>query len=423
MQTETLDIENIRHTISALVADADTDLPRAFTSFLDSDSSTLDFRGAISPEGQTSPNSFSGRIISGTPAAGTKVRLLPGGQELLLTEINGNKAEETVFVFSEPLEIKKIQLIVPSAEPATVGHQLQASIIWIDSNPLFPGRSYYLQNTIGKVEVSITAIKYLIKSDSAEKLAAKTLEKNQAGECNLSVVYDIAFDAVNENPFTGGFVLRDKQDDRILGIGGINYALRRSDNITIQHVDVNKEARSTMKGQKPCVVWLTGLSGAGKSTIANILEKKLHAEGKHTYLLDGDNVRHGLNKDLGFTDEDRVENIRRIAEVAKLMVDAGLIVVTAFISPFRSERKMARDLLEEGDFIEVHVDTPLDVAEQRDVKGLYKKARSGQLKNFTGIDSPYEAPEHPECSVQTAEMSAEEAADVLLGELKTFGKI
>ncbi len=252
-------------------------------------------------------------------------------------------------------------------------------------------------------------------------MAAKTLELNAIGVCNLSLDRPIAFDAYQANRDTGGFILIDRLSNNTVGAGLPHFALRRAHNIHLQHVDVDKAARSAQKHQKSCVLWFAGLSGAGKSSIANLVEKKLHALGHHTYLLDGDNVRHGLNKDLGFTDADRVENIRRVAEVAKLMVDAGLIVLTAFISPFKSERRMARALVEEGEFVEIHVDTPLEVAESRDPKGLYRKARRGELKNFTGIDSPYEAPESPEIRLDTANRTVEEVADEVLSDLLQRG--
>jgi bifunctional enzyme CysN/CysC len=254
-------------------------------------------------------------------------------------------------------------------------------------------------------------------------LAAKQLELNEIGVCNLNLDRPIAFDTYTDNRETGGFILIDKITNDTVGAGLLQFALRRAENIHWQALDVNKSARSQLKNQTACVLWFTGLSGAGKSTIANLVEKKLHAMGRHTYLLDGDNVRHGLNKDLGFTDADRVENIRRVSEVAKLMVDAGLIVLTSFISPFRSERRMARDLLQEGEFIEVFVDTSLAEAEKRDPKGLYKKARRGEIKNFTGIDSPYEPPEHAEIRLDTAHHSPEQAADAIIEQLRARGML
>ncbi|MDH5255600.1 MAG: adenylyl-sulfate kinase, partial [Gammaproteobacteria bacterium] len=251
----------------------------------------------------------------------------------------------------------------------------------------------------------------------------RKLDLNEIGVCNIALDRVIAFDPYEANRETGGFILIDRLTNHTIGAGMLHFALRRAHNIHLQHLDVDKAARATLKGQTPCVLWFTGLSGAGKSTIANLVEKRLLAMGRHTYLLDGDNVRHGLNKDLGFSETDRVENVRRVGEVARLMVDAGLIVLTAFISPFRAERELARSLLAEGEFLEIHVDTPLDVAESRDVKGLYRKARRGELRNFTGIDSPYEVPENPALRVNTADCSAEQAADLVLGLLQERGLI
>ena len=273
------------------------------------------------------------------------------------------------------------------------------------------------------VSATITEPKYKVNVNTMEHLAAKQLEVNEIGVVNLALDRPIAFDAYTANRDTGGFILINRLTNNTVGAGMLHFALRRAHNIHMQHVDVDKAARATAKGQKPAVLWFTGLSGAGKSTIANLVEKKLHAMGRHTYLLDGDNVRHGLNKDLGFTEADRVENIRRVSEVAHLMADAGLIVLTAFISPFRSERRMARSLLPEGEFLEVYVDTPLDVAEDRDVKGLYKKARRGEIANFTGISSPYEAPEAPELRVNTTNCTADEAAEHVIAMLRERGII
>jgi bifunctional enzyme CysN/CysC len=269
----------------------------------------------------------------------------------------------------------------------------------------------------------VTEPKYKVNVNTMEHLAAKVLELNEIGVCNIALDRPVAFDAYKDNRDTGGFILIDRMSNNTVGAGMLHFALRRSHNIHVQHVDVDKAARSKLMGQKPVVLWFTGLSGAGKSTIANLVEKRLHALGRHSYLLDGDNVRHGLNRDLGFTEGDRVENVRRVGEVAKLMLDAGLIVLTAFISPFRSERRLARSLVQDGEFIEVHVDTPLDVAEGRDVKGLYKKARRGELANFTGIDSPYEAPEAPEVRIDTVELTAERAADRIIEMLRSRGVI
>jgi bifunctional enzyme CysN/CysC len=287
--------------------------------------------------------------------------------------------------------------------------------------PMLPGRSYLIKIGACTTGATITSLKYKVNVNTLEHLAAKTLDLNEIGVCNLGLDRQIPFDPYTENRETGGFILIDRLTNDTVGAGLIQYALRRADNIHWQALDVNKTARAGLQGQKPCVLWFTGLSGAGKSTIANLVEKRLLSVRKHTYLLDGDNVRHGLNKDLGFTDADRVENIRRIAEVARLMVDAGLIVLVSFISPFRSERRMARDLVAEGEFIEVFVDTPLAEAEKRDTKGLYRKARRGELQHFTGIDSPYEAPEHAEIHIDTMATTAEQAAELIVARLANAG--
>jgi bifunctional enzyme CysN/CysC len=273
------------------------------------------------------------------------------------------------------------------------------------------------------VSATVTDLKYAVNVNTLEHMAAKTLELNGIGVCNVNVGRPVAFDPYGKNQDTGGFILIDRMTNATVGAGLIHFALRRSQNIHWQSVDINKTARAALKGQKGCVMWFTGLSGAGKSTIANLVEKRLHAAGRHTYLLDGDNVRHGLNKDLGFTDADRVENVRRVAEVARLMVDAGLIVLASFISPFRSERRMARELVETGEFIEIFVDASLALAESRDPKGLYKKARRGELKHFTGIDSPYEQPEHAEITIDTGALAADKATDLIVQWLVKHGKV
>ncbi|HXW09919.1 MAG TPA: adenylyl-sulfate kinase, partial [Steroidobacteraceae bacterium] len=287
--------------------------------------------------------------------------------------------------------------------------------------PMLPGRPYWIKIGTRQATATITEPKYKVNVNTLEHLAAKKLELNEIGVCNLSLDQSIAFDSYQDCRETGSFILIDRLSNATVGAGMIHFALRRSQNIHWQALDVNRKSRAAIKGQRPAVLWLTGLSGAGKSTIANLVEKKLHALGKHTYLLDGDNVRHGLNRDLGFTDADRVENIRRVAEVSKLMVDAGLIVLVSFISPFRAERRMARALFGPGEFHEVHVDTPLSIAETRDPKGLYKKARRGELKNFTGIDSPYEAPESPEIYVDTTRNASEQSAEAIVEYLERGG--
>jgi bifunctional enzyme CysN/CysC len=287
--------------------------------------------------------------------------------------------------------------------------------------PMFPGRPYLLKIGARVVGATLATPKYKMNINTMEHLAARQLELNEIGVCNLNLDRQVAFDPYQHNRDMGGFVLIDRLSNNTVGAGLVHFALRRAENIHWQAIDVHKQAHSDLKKQKPCVLWFTGLSGAGKSTIANMVEKRLHALGKHTYLLDGDNVRHGLNKDLGFTEADRVENIRRVGEVAKLMVDAGLIVLVSFISPFRSERRMSRELVEQGEFFEIYVDTPINVAEQRDPKGLYKKARRGDLKNFTGIDSPYEAPENPEIRIDTTQVKPEEAAQLIVEHLIQAG--
>ncbi|MBN0987757.1 sulfate adenylyltransferase subunit CysN [Amphritea pacifica] len=374
----------------------------------------LDFRG------------FSGQLASGIVKPGDRIRALPSGKESTIATIStydGNleravAGQSITLTLNDEIDISRGDMITSAEEPASIGKQFETTVIWMHEEPLMPGRTYLMQIGTKTVTASVTDIKHQVNVNTMEHLAAKKLELNGIGECNISLDRDIAFDPYKANRDTGSFILIDRMTNNTVGAGLINFALRRSTNITVQHTEVNKEVRAALKTQKPCVIWLTGLSGSGKSTIADLVEQKLLAAGHHTYLLDGDNVRHGLNKDLGFTDQDRVENIRRIAEVAKLMVDAGLIVLSSFISPFRAERKMARDMLEEGEFIEIYVNTPLEVAEDRDVKGLYKKARRGELKNFTGIDSPYEAPQQPELDLKTVEMTPEEAADKVIELLK-----
>jgi bifunctional enzyme CysN/CysC len=308
-------------------------------------------------------------------------------------------------------------MIVAAVAPPQVADQFESTVVWMADEPMLRGRTYLLRCGTKTVGATVAPIKYKVNVNTLEHVAATKLELNEIGVCNLELDQPIAFDPYSENRDTGGFVLIDRITYTTVGAGLFRFALRRSQNVHWQALDVDKRSRAALKGQQPCVLWLTGLSGAGKSTLANLVEKKLQVFGRHTYLLDGDNVRHGLNKDLGFTDADRVENIRRVAEVAKLMVDAGLIVIVSFISPFRAERRMARALVGEGEFIEVFVDAPLAVAEARDPKGLYKKARLGELKNFTGIDSPYEPPENPEIHIDTSRVSPEEATDLVVDAL------
>ena len=373
----------------------------------------LDFRG------------FSGQIASGTVSPGDKIRTLPSGKQSTIAKIvtyNGEletavAGQSVTLVLEDEIDISRGDLLCAANEPAAISKQFETTIIWMNEQALLSGRTYTLQIGTKSLAATITDVKHRVNVNTLEKTAAKQLNQNDIGHCNINLDQNIAFDAYTDNRETGSFILIDKMTNNTVGAGLINFALRRSQNITIQAVDIDKAARAALKKQKPAVIWLTGLSGSGKSTIANIVEKKLHALGHHTYLLDGDNVRHGLNKDLGFTEQDRVENIRRISEVAKLMLDAGLIVITAFISPFAAERLMARELIGADQFTEVYVNTPLSIAEDRDVKGLYKKARRGQLKNFTGIDSPYEEPENPECVIDTVNFSAEQAADIIVNVL------
>jgi bifunctional enzyme CysN/CysC len=367
----------------------------------------LDFRG------------FSGQIVSGVVRPGDRVKALPSGRESTVERIvtfNGDlpqavAGQSVTLTLRDEIDVSRGDILAAAASPPPVADQFEATIVWFDDDAMMPGRPYLLKIGARMVAAQVGEPKYKVNVNTLEHLAATRLELNEIGVCNLSLDAPIAFDPYVENKDLGGFILIDRISNRTVGAGLLHFALRRSQNIHWQAMDVDKASRSAAKGQKARVVWLTGLSGSGKSTIANLLEKRLQVEGRHTYLLDGDNVRHGLNKDLGFTDEDRVENIRRVAEVAKLMVDAGLIVLVSFISPFRAERQLARDLLKDREFVEVFIDTPLAEAERRDVKGLYAKARAGELKNFTGVDSPYEAPEHPEIRIDTTSLSAEQAAE------------
>jgi bifunctional enzyme CysN/CysC len=365
---------------------------------------------------------FAGLVSSGVIHPGDRIRVQPSGKESTVARIvtSDGDLEQAVagqsvtLTLSDEIDISRGAMISGVDSPAQVADQFEAKIVWMAEEPLLPGRNYLMKIGTQAVTASVTDIKYQVNVNSLAHIAARKLELNEIAFCNLSLDRPIAFDPYLENRDTGSFILIDRLSNNTVGAGMLDFALRRAHNIHLQPMDIDKAARAALKGQNPCVLWFTGLSGSGKSTVANLVEKKLHALGRHTYLLDGDNVRHGLNRDLGFTEEDRVENIRRVAEVAKLMVDAGLIVLTAFISPYRAERRMARQLFREGEFVEVFMDTPLEVAEQRDPKGLYKKARRGELKNFTGIDAPYEAPEAAEFTISTAEMTPEEAAEALI---------
>ena len=373
----------------------------------------LDFRG------------FAGLIASGSVRPGDAVRVLPSGKTSNIARIvalEGDRdlavaGESVTLTLTDEIDCSRGQVIVAAQAPLEVADQFEAALVWMDEVEMVPGRAYMLKVGAQTVSATVHQPKYEINVNTQEHLAAKTLDLNAIGIANITTDREIPFAPYAENRDLGGFILIDKLTNRTVAAGMIHFALRRAQNIHWQATDITRESHAGMKNQKPAVLWLTGLLGSGKSTIANIVEKKLARMNRHTFLLDGDNLRHGLNKDLGFTEADRVENIRRVGEVAKLMTDAGLIVITAFISPFRSERDLVRGMMQPGEFIEVFVDTPLDIAEGRDVKGLYAKARAGQLKNFTGIDSPYEAPQNAELHIDTTSLTADEAADLIIARL------
>ncbi|MEZ4485097.1 MAG: sulfate adenylyltransferase subunit CysN [Syntrophotaleaceae bacterium] len=373
----------------------------------------LDFRG------------FCGTIASGTVRPGDALVVTASGQTSQVKRIvtmDGDLDEAcagdaVTLTLADEIDASRGDLLAAADSRPDHADQFAAHVVWMHEEPLLPGRSYLLKTGSAIWPAQVTDLKYSVDVNTHEHHPVKKLALNEVGVCNLSVAKPISFDAYKDNRATGSFILIDRFTNATVGAGMIKFPLRRASNIHWQALDIDKASRAALKGQKPRVLWFTGLSGSGKSTVANLVEKKLHSLGKHTYLLDGDNVRHGLNRDLGFTDADRVENIRRIAETAKLFVDAGMIVLTSFISPFRSERQMARDLLEEKEFVEIFVNTPLAVCEERDPKGLYKKARSGQLKNFTGIDSAYEAPENPEMGIDASVTSPEELAEQIVREL------
>ncbi|MDR6755220.1 bifunctional enzyme CysN/CysC [Mycoplana sp. BE70] len=367
---------------------------------------SLDFRG------------FAGQVASGSIAVGDEVVVAKSGQTSRIKEIvtHGGLLERAVegqavtLILEDQLEVSRGNMLVAPDNRPHVADQFQAHVIWFDADAMIPGRSYILRTETDTVSATVTTLKHNVDVNSFAHIAAKALHMNEVGVCNLSTQASIAFDSYATNRATGNFVLIDRLSNRTLGAGMIDFPLRRAQNVHWQALEVNRDARAALMHQRPAVIWFTGLSGSGKSTVANNLEKLLHAKGRHTYMLDGDNVRHGLNRDLGFTEEDRVENIRRVAEVAKLMADAGLIVLVSFISPFRSERRFARELMNEGDFLEVYVDTPLEECAHRDPKGLYKRALSGEIRNFTGIDSPYEPPENPDLHLKTVGTEPHELA-------------
>ena len=373
----------------------------------------LDFRG------------FSGQIATGTVHPGDAIRVLPSGKTTTIKKIvtldgalqEAVAGQSVTLCFDDEIDCSRGDVIAAADNPPEVADQFESTIVWMADDALIPGRSYWLKLGTQMVSATVQAPKYTVNVNSMEHMAAKTLELNAIGVAEISTDKPIVFAPYADNHALGGFILIDKISNATVAAGMLHFSLRRAQNVHWQATDIGRDAHAMLKNQKPKILWFTGLSGSGKSTIANEVEKALHLMNRHTFLLDGDNVRHGLNKDLGFTETDRIENIRRVGEVAKLMADAGLIVLTAFISPFRAERDMVRAMLPEGEFVEIFVDTPLEVAEARDVKGLYKKARAGQLKNFTGIDSPYEPPEHPDIRVNTVEMSPSEAAEYIVRQL------
>ncbi|MGH8139710.1 MAG: sulfate adenylyltransferase subunit CysN [Steroidobacteraceae bacterium] len=378
---------------------------------------TLDFRG------------FSGTLASGSLRPGDRLVVAASGKESTLTRIvtadgdlpEARAGDAVTLTFVDEIDIARGDVLAHADSRPEVVDQFAAHILWMAEEPMLPGRSYLMRIGTRYVPARITSLKHKVDVNTLEHIAAKTLALNEIGLCNLSTSTPVAFDPYSENRATGAFILVDRFTNATAGAGMITFGLRRATNIHRQSVLVDKAARLRMNGHRPAILWFTGLSGSGKSTIASILERELHAHGAHTYMLDGDNVRHGLNRDLGFTDADRVENVRRVGEVAKLFVDAGLVVLCSFISPFKAERRMVRELVDSGEFVEIYVDTPIEECMRRDPKGLYARAKEGKIKNFTGIDSPYEVPERPEIVVQTGKASAEAVAQRIVQALRELG--
>jgi bifunctional enzyme CysN/CysC len=379
------------------------------------------------------PNSafrgFAGTVASGVVQEGGSIKVLPSSQEARVARIvtadgdlpQAARGEAVTITLDREIDVSRGDVLCDAGAPVAIADQFAVHLLWMAAEPLLPGRFYLLKTGTSTAQASVTALKYKVNVNTLEHTASRTLALNEIGVCNISLDHPIAFEPYAESRDLGAFILIDRITNQTAGLGLIDFALRRATNIHWQSLDVSREARAEQKGQRPAVIWFTGLSGAGKSTVAAALEKRLYSLGLHTYVLDGDNIRHGLNRDLGFTDADRVENIRRVAEVARLMADSGLIVLVSFISPFRSERQFARGLMNEGEFIEIFVDAPLAVCEARDPKGLYRKARRHEITNFTGIGSPYEPPDHPEVRLDSASLSPEEAVESVLDYLRARG--
>ncbi len=368
---------------------------------------------------------YAGTVSVGSVQPGEEICVLPSARTAQVKSIvayNGelpaaSKGDAVVLTLDREIDISRGDVIASAKDRPQATDQFSANLIWMEDSALLPGRPYLIKLGVQTASASVTALKHKVNVDTLEKSAGKELHLNEVGVCNITTSKPLVFDPFRDSRDMGGFILIDRITNRTVGAGMINFGLRRAENVHWQALDVNAQSRADLKNQKAVCLWFTGLSGSGKSTIANLVEKKLHAMGRHTYILDGDNVRHGLNRDLGFTDADRVENIRRVAEVSRLMTDAGLIVLVSFISPFKAERKLARDLFSEDAYLEVFVDTPIELCEQRDPKGLYKKARAGEIKNFTGVDSAYEPPATPELHLPTGEIEPEVAADRIIDAL------